>query len=161
MKHTQPNVPLLLSLQNHGQRCTEVLGNIQLYARMNDFQGISSVFITAACSLAECTPCHQRDTTSQAVSLRIRLLGSQALLGGYSNVLEALRSEGVPPPACRAVMFGGLRYLDAELLNALMLRRDCCSTSAVRALKVTPSSLAPSLEWLSNLPSTLGEFARK
>ena len=80
---------------------------------------------------------------------------TQALLGGYSNVLEALRSEGVPPPACRAVMFGALRYLDAELLNALMLRRDCCSTSAVRALKVTPPFFFkppfPS-PWLSNLP---------
>ena len=60
----------------------------------------------------------------------------QALLGGLSNVLEAMRTEGVPPPACRAVMFGALRYLNAELLNALVLRRDCCSTSAVKALKV-------------------------
>ena len=51
-------------------------------------------------------------------------------------MLEAMRTEGVPPPACRAVMFGALRYLNAELLNALVLRRDCCSTSAVKALKV-------------------------
>ena len=27
-------------------------------------------------------------------------------------------------------------YLDAELLNALVLRRDCCSVSAVKALQV-------------------------
>jgi len=62
-------------------------------------------------------------------------------------VLEALRSEGVPPPACRAVMYGALRYLDAELLNALMLRRDCCSTSAVRALRVHPPPLTLTREF--------------
>ena len=57
------------------------------------------------------------------------------LLGGLSNVVEALRGEGVPPPAVRAVVHAALRTLDAELLNALMLRRDCCSTSAVKALQ--------------------------
>lgn len=56
--------------------------------------------------------------------------------GGLSNVLETLKGEGGPPPACRAVVCAALHYLDAELLNALMLRRDCCSTSAVKALKV-------------------------
>ena len=60
----------------------------------------------------------------------------QGLLGGLSNVLETLRGEGAPPPACRAVVHAALRYVDAELLNALMLRRDACSTSAVKALQV-------------------------
>jgi hypothetical protein len=32
-------------------------------------------------------------------------------------------------------------YLDAELLNALVLRRDCCSVSAVKALQVGPSTV--------------------
>ena len=59
----------------------------------------------------------------------------QGLLGGLSNVLETLRGEGAPPPACRAVVAAALRVLDAHLINALMLRRDCCSTSAVRALE--------------------------
>ena len=60
----------------------------------------------------------------------------QGLLGGLSNVLETLRGEGAPPPACRAVVHASLRYIDAELLNALMLRRDACSISAVKALQV-------------------------
>ena len=60
----------------------------------------------------------------------------QGLLGGLSNVLETLRGEGAPPPACRAVVHASLRYVDAELLNALMLRRDACSISAVKALQV-------------------------
>ncbi len=62
----------------------------------------------------------------------------QGLLGGLSNVLETLRGEGAPPPACRAVVHAALRYVDAELLNALMLRRDACSISAVKALQVMP-----------------------
>lgn len=60
----------------------------------------------------------------------------QGLLGGLSNVLETLRGEGVPPSACRAVVHAALRYVDAELLNALMLRRDCCSISAIKVLQV-------------------------
>ena len=63
----------------------------------------------------------------------------QELLGSLSNVLETLRGEGAPPPACRAVVHAALRYVDAELLNALMLRRDCCSISAVKALQVRRS----------------------
>jgi hypothetical protein len=63
-------------------------------------------------------------------------VGPQGLLGGLSNVLETLRGEGAPPAACRAVVHASLRYVDAELLNALMLRRDCCSISAVKALQV-------------------------
>jgi myosin-5 len=59
----------------------------------------------------------------------------RALLGGVSNVLESLRAEGVPAPAVRAVAWACLRYIDAELLNALLLRRDCCSVSAAKALQ--------------------------
>ncbi|KAI7836877.1 hypothetical protein COHA_009277 [Chlorella ohadii] len=59
----------------------------------------------------------------------------RALLGGVSNVLEALRAEGVPAPAVRAVAWACLRFIDAELLNALLLRRDCCSVSAAKALQ--------------------------
>ena len=51
-------------------------------------------------------------------------------------MLETLRGEGAPPPACRAVVHASLRYVDAELLNALMLRRDACCISAVKALQV-------------------------
>lgn len=32
-------------------------------------------------------------------------------------------------------------YLDAELLNALLLRRDCCSVSAAKALQAGLSEL--------------------
>ena len=64
------------------------------------------------------------------------LLCVQGRLGGLSNVLECLRGEGAPPPAVRAVVTAALRYVDAELLNALVLRRDCCSISAIKALQV-------------------------
>ena len=60
----------------------------------------------------------------------------QGLLGGLSNVVESLRGEGAPPPAVRAVVHAALHYVDAELLNALVLRRDCCSISAIKALQV-------------------------
>ena len=49
-----------------------------------------------------------------------------------SNILEILGDEGVPAPALRAVTWAMLRYIDAELLNALLLRRDCCSVSAAK-----------------------------
>lgn len=58
----------------------------------------------------------------------------QALLGALTNVVETLRGEGVPPPAVRALAAACLRFVDAELLNALLLRRDCCSVSAARVL---------------------------
>ena len=64
------------------------------------------------------------------------LLSVQGLLGGLSNVVECLRGEGAPPPAVRAVVHAALHYVDAELLNALVLRRDCCSISAIKALQV-------------------------
>ncbi|DBB00655.1 hypothetical protein WJX82_006589 [Trebouxia sp. C0006] len=59
----------------------------------------------------------------------------KGLLGGLSNVVECLRGEGAPPPAVRAVVHAALHYVDAELLNALVLRRDCCSISAIKALQ--------------------------
>lgn len=58
----------------------------------------------------------------------------QALLGALTNVVETLRSEGVPAPAVRALSLACLRHIDAELLNALLLRRDCCSMSGARVL---------------------------
>lgn len=76
----------------------------------------------------------------------------QGLLGGLSNVLETLRGEGCPPPACRAVVYAALCYVDAELLNALMLRRDTCSISAVKVLQARrPSDL--SRHTLSHAPA--------
>ncbi len=56
----------------------------------------------------------------------------QALLGGITNVMETLKNEGVPSPAIRAVAGAALRYVDGELLNALLMRRDCCSVSAAK-----------------------------
>ncbi|KAK9842297.1 hypothetical protein WJX81_005127 [Elliptochloris bilobata] len=70
----------------------------------------------------------------------------KGLLGGLSNVLETLRGEGCPPPACRAVVAAALCYVDAELLNALMLRRDTCSISAVKILQ---SGLADIRAWVA------------
>ncbi len=68
----------------------------------------------------------------------------QGLLGGLSNVVECLRGEGAPPPAVRAVVHAALHYVDAELLNALVLRRDCCSISAIKALQVCNLACIPS-----------------
>ncbi|EIE22795.1 hypothetical protein COCSUDRAFT_47698 [Coccomyxa subellipsoidea C-169] len=81
----------------------------------------------------------------------------KGLLGGLSNVLETLKGEGAPPPACRAVVHAALRYVDAELLNALMLRRDACSISAVKALQ---SGLADIRAWVSYMGAAwCGEVA--
>jgi len=79
----------------------------------------------------------------------------QGLLGGLSNVLETLRGEGAPPPACRAVVAAALRALDASLLNALMLRRDCCSVSAVRALQAGLADVRAWVEYVG--PEWAGE----
>ncbi|KAK9829628.1 hypothetical protein WJX72_006968 [[Myrmecia] bisecta] len=81
----------------------------------------------------------------------------KGLLGGLSNVLETLRGEGAPPPACRAVVYASLRYVDAELLNALVLRRDCCSISAIKALQ---AGLADVKAWVAYMGSLwCGEVA--
>lgn len=69
----------------------------------------------------------------------------KSLLGGMSNILEILSGEGVPAPALRAVSWAMLRYIDAELLNALLLRRDCCSVSAAKALL---AGLAELMNWV-------------
>lgn len=61
---------------------------------------------------------------------------AQGLLGGFSNLIEVMRGEGSPPSAVRAVVHGALCQLDAELLNQLLVRRDCCSLSAVKILQV-------------------------
>lgn len=58
----------------------------------------------------------------------------RAILGGIANIVEVLREQGVPAAAVRAVVWATLRYIDGELLNALLLRRDCCSVSAAKAL---------------------------
>ena len=63
----------------------------------------------------------------------------QNLLGSLFNVVETLRGEGAPPPLVKAVVSASLRFVDAELLNALMLRREVCSTQGVTALKVSNS----------------------
>ena len=81
----------------------------------------------------------------------------KGLLGGLSNVLETLRGEGAPPPACQAVVTAALRALDAHLLNALLLRRDCCSTSAVKALA---AGLADVRAWVAYVgPEWAGDGA--
>ena len=88
----------------------------------------------------------------------------QGLLGGFSNLVEVMRGEGSPPTAVRAVVFGALCQLDAELLNQLLVRRDCCTMSAIKILQVgvQAADLSP---WprISNLgfaamprPGTLG-----
>jgi myosin-5 len=65
----------------------------------------------------------------------------RALLGGVADVVERLRAGGVPAPAVRAVAWATLRYVDGELLNALLLRRDCCSVSAAKALQTGLAAL--------------------
>ena len=82
-----------------------------------------------------CISC-QSLAESQSISQDVYCSTWQGLLGGLSNVVECLRGEGAPPPAVRAVVHAALHYVDAELLNALVLRRDCCSISAIKALQV-------------------------
>jgi myosin-5 len=78
-------------------------------------------------------------TPSSPADVELAHMGSaerhwRALLGGIANVVEVLRTQGVPAAAVRAVVWATLRYIDGELLNALLLRRDCCSVSAAKAL---------------------------
>ncbi|KAK9796643.1 hypothetical protein WJX73_007169 [Symbiochloris irregularis] len=81
----------------------------------------------------------------------------KGLLGGLSNVLETLKGEGLPPSACRAVVHGCLRYVDAELLNALMLRRETCSISAIKALQ---AGVADMRAWVAYMgPQLCGDAA--
>ncbi len=56
----------------------------------------------------------------------------KGLLGALSNLIENLRGEGTPASAVRAVVHATLSYINAELFNALLLRRDCCSISSVK-----------------------------
>ena len=65
----------------------------------------------------------------------------RAILGGVANIVDVLRGQGVPAPAIRAVVWATLRYIDGELLNALLLRRDCCSVSAAKALQTGLAAL--------------------
>ncbi len=51
-----------------------------------------------------------------------------------------MRGEGSPPTAVRAVVFGALCQLDAELLNQLLVRRDCCTMSAIKILQARTHS---------------------
>lgn len=72
----------------------------------------------------------------------------QSLLGGITNVVDALKKEGVPPPAVRAVVYAALRFVDGELFNALLMRRECCSISGAKALL---NGLAAVQEWAKNM----------
>eukprot|EP00887_Chlorella_sp_A99_P002927 scaffold24.g2927.t1 len=70
--------------------------------------------------------------------------GSPSQLPGMGGAEHHWR--GVPPPAVRAVCWACLRYLDGQLLNALLLRRDCCSVSAAKALQ---AGLAELRQWVA------------
>jgi len=62
-------------------------------------------------------------------------------------VLSTLRDDaGLPPPAVQAVLLAALSYLNAELMNDLMTRRQSCSTSALKVLQL---GLAEVREWAS------------
>jgi myosin V len=96
---------------------------------------------SATTSPSICPPVGINSTTTPASPADVELahMGSaerhwRALLGGIANMVEVLRAQGVPAAAVRAVVWATLRYIDGELLNALLLRRDCCSVSAAKAL---------------------------
>ena len=117
----------------------------------------SSSSSSATTVAADGTPLPPPSSSSSATRSYEELMASpwQGLLGGLSNVLETLRGEGAPPPACRAVVAAALRALDASLLNALMLRRDCCSVSAVRALQAGLADVRAWVEYVG--PEWAGE----
>ena len=76
----------------------------------------------------------------------------RALLGSVANVVEILKKENLPRPAVKAVTWAILHFIDGELLNALLLRRDCCSVSSAKALQTGLSALRDistfvGLEW--------------
>ena len=73
----------------------------------------------------------------------------RALLGSIANVIETLKSENIPSSAVKAIAWAILHFIDGELLNSLLLRRDYCSVSAAKALQT-------GLEALKGLPSFLG-----
>jgi len=69
-------------------------------------------------------------------------------------VLSALREDaGLPPPAVQAVISSTLSYLDAELMNDLMTRRQSCSTSALKVLQLGASEI---FEWASGVAEWSG-----
>ncbi|KAH7619484.1 hypothetical protein Ndes2526B_g06464 [Nannochloris sp. 'desiccata'] len=101
----------------------------------------TSINTSATTSPTICPPAGASITTTPSSPADVELahMGSaerhwRALLGGIANVVEVLRTQGVPAAAVRAVVWATLRYIDGELLNALLLRRDCCSVSAAKAL---------------------------
>lgn len=59
----------------------------------------------------------------------------ERLTGSLTNLVSALKREGLPAPAVKAITLALLGYIDGQVLNSLMLRRDCCSTSSVKALQ--------------------------
>lgn len=65
----------------------------------------------------------------------------RALVTGLVDIASTLTAASLPPPAVRAVMFAALRYIDGELFNALLMRRELCSVSAARALLAGLESL--------------------
>jgi myosin-5 len=94
---------------------------------------------SATTSPTICPPNGVGPSPSSPADVELAHMGSaerywRALLGGIANVVEVLRTQGVPAAAIRAVVWATLRYIDGELLNALLLRRDCCSVSAAKAL---------------------------
>ena len=95
----------------------------------------------ALAPVANGTPPGSRNVDSPASPADVELshMGAaerhwRAILGGIANIVEELRKQGVPAAAVRAVVWATLRYIDGELLNNLLLRRDCCSVSAAKAL---------------------------
>jgi hypothetical protein len=66
----------------------------------------------------------------------------RALVTGLIEVASTLTASSLPTPAVRAVMFAALRYIDGELFNALLMRRELCSVSAARALLAGLESLS-------------------
>lgn len=60
----------------------------------------------------------------------------KAIVGGLTNLTMTLKDNHLPMPAIRAVVWATLRYIDGELLNGILLRRDYCSVSTAKALRV-------------------------
>ena len=67
-------------------------------------------------------------------------LGSQLL-----HLRDIFQASGMPSILIIEVLTATSEYIDCELLNSLLLRRDCCSISSAKSLKFGASSILATL----------------
>lgn len=56
------------------------------------------------------------------------------VVSSLTTALQVLQSKMVPPATVRYFFLRVFRFIDAELLNTLLMRRECCSTRNARSI---------------------------